>query len=518
MTTVMGGETEYAISARDHAGQPIPQGPLLARFFAHTTAALKYSSMSSRGRFLRNGGLIYLDAGLHMEWATPEVTCPFEAVRYLEAGDLIVQDIATSFAAGSSDISEIFCSRTNVDYLSGTLWASHESYMHRANVKELPAQLLPFLASRVLFGAGGWDYRAPALRFTLSPRAHFISRTIDSDSQYTRPLFHTKDEPLSGPGIHRLHVACSERACSQTASVLRFGTTALVLALIERGARPGSDVALASPVWAVDRFAAAATGVSAPLLRGGRTTALAIQRHYLSRVEDAMDQLPFPWTSDVCALWRRTLDDIEEDRPRVAVTLDWAIKQRLFERRLAQRGIAWTSLRTWNTALDRIRRRWLKDAAQRPPFELATLLNPDGWLRTEMGKLSRLLGRQGLSWEQLPALAAARLELFELDAKFGALGENGIFNALDRAGALSHRVRDLDVADAVVTPPQDTRAKIRGDVVLRLSTEATSYGAEWTRVYDRARRRELDLMNPFETDERWREVSYLEDKHPLLRP
>jgi proteasome accessory factor A len=114
---------------------------------------------------------------------------------------------------------------------------------------------------------------------------------------------------------------------------------------------------------------------------------------------------------------------------------------------------------------------------------------------------------RGLSWEQLPALVKARNEVFELDAKFAALGDNGVFNALDRAGALRHKVRDLDVADAVVNPPGDTRAAIRGRVVRELSEKGVRYGAEWTSVFDRDGRRELDLRDPFETQERWRALS-----------
>lgn len=518
MTTLMGGETEYAISARDREGRILYQPRLLSRLSEHAQATLGYTSTSTRGRFLGNGGLLYLDAGLHMEWATPEVTSPFDVVRYLEAGDRVLLDLTTSLQASSPDIAEIFCSRTNVDYLSGTLWAAHESYMHRASVGDLPAQLTPFLASRVLLGAGGWDHRSPALRFTLSPRAHFVTRAADKDSQYVRPLFHTKDEPLSGTGTHRLHVACSESLCSHTANVLRFGTTALVLALVERGVKPGGDVALASPVWAVDRFAVAPEGVSAPLAGGGRTTALAIQRHYLSCVEAHVGQLAIPWAATVCALWRDTLDDLDHGARRTASTLDWAIKRRLFARRLEQRGIAWDSLPVWHTVLNRLRSAWNVGPGKGRAFDVAMALAPDEWLSRQMAHLSPSLVPHGLSWEHLPALLSARHELFELDAKFSAIGEEGVFNALDRAGALSHRVADLDVADAVLNPPTDTRARIRGDVVRRLSAAGISYGAEWTRIYDRDRRRELDLMNPFETEERWHDAPIVGPVAPTSRP
>lgn len=506
MKTVMGGETEYAISARDGDGRAIPQAPLLSRFFEHAKEKLGHTSCSTRGRFLRNGGLFYLDAGLHVEWATPECTSPFDVVRYLEAGDCIVQDLGESFRAASPDIADVFCSRTNVDYVSGTLWAAHESYMHTANVGELPAQLLPFLASRVILGAGGWDYQSPALRFTLSPRAHFITHLIDRDSQYVRPLFHTKDEPLSGTGSHRLHVACSESLCSQTANVLRFGITALVLALLERGYRPGSEVALASPIKAVQRFAADPDLTArAPLAAGADTTAIGLQRHYLACVEAHLDEMPFPWAEEVCALWAATLDDLERGVSHIDTTLDWAIKRRLFMRQLSRRGIAWPSLPTWDAVLTRVRRQRARGAVEGVVFDPIVAVETDESLKPVIERLTPILERRGLSWHQLPDLVAARQELFELDAKFGALGERGLFNALDAAGALRHRVRDFDVAHAVLHPPQDTRARIRGDVVRRLSEAGIPYGAEWTGVYDKGHNRALDLMNPFETEERWQD-------------
>jgi hypothetical protein len=513
MSMVMGGETEYSLSARRTQGGAYDPGTFLSRFFAHTHAQLGYTSTSTRGRFLRNGGLLYLDAGLHMEWATPEVTSPLEVVRYLAAGDRIMEGAVASFVASSRDVAEVFCSRANVDYVSRTLWAAHESYMHRAKPYELPLELAPFLASRVVFGAGGWDYRAPGLRFTMSPRAHFITTYADRDSQYVRPLFHVKDEPHSSTGTHRLHVACAESLCSQTANLLRFGTTALVLAIVERGDTPGREVGLINSVGAVQSFAADPEFRAAAALSNGRSmTALALQFHYLEHVERRLGELPFPWAEEVCTLWRRTLADLAAGATQAPVTLDWAIKRALFKRCLERHGIAWASLAVWDTLLRRLQRRWVRVFGADQPFRLEDLLQPSEFLKAEMDSLVAVAASRGLSWEQLPALVKARNEVFELDAKFAALGDNGVFNALDRAGALRHKVRDLDVADAVVNPPGDTRAAIRGRVVRELSEKGVRYGAEWTSVFDRDGRRELDLRDPFETEERWRALSRERDE------
>jgi hypothetical protein len=506
MKMVMGGETEYAISALDRRGRVMDQGLLLDNLLEHIKIHLGYTSQSWRGRFLSNGGLLYLDAGLHIEWATPECTSPFDVVRYLKAGDRIVYDLAMSYK-DVGRLSDIFCSRTNVDYVSGTLWAAHESYMHHVPPNELPAQLVPFLASRVIFGAGGWDCSSPGLRFTMSPRAHFITKTADRDSQYVRPVFHTKNETLSRTGSHRLHVACSESLCSETANVLRFGTTALVLELLDHGVRPARTVMLDLPVRSMRHFAVDLDWrACTPDTPRRWLSAVDIQRHYLESVERHFDALgPPDWAERVCRMWRAVLDDLEADPARLESKLDWAIKRRVFERQLARRGIRWSSLRPWNAVLDRLARRWTSVQPE-VPFALRYVVDSHPDLAIEKARLTRSLARYGLDWGQLGELDAARHEAFELDARFGALDERGIFNALDAAGALQHQVGGLDVEGAMTQPPQDTRAKVRGSVVRRLSDAKMPYGAEWTTVIDRSTSRALDLHDPFETEERWRAV------------
>jgi hypothetical protein len=505
---VMGGETEYAVSAETRQGGTVPQHRLIDRCWHHAMQTLGYTSRSIRGRFLRNGGLIYSDCNLHLEYSTPETTSPFEVVRYLAAGDRIMWDVVTRFAADSGDIASIFCSRVNVEYLTPSLWAAHESYGLTIPVQAVREDLTPFLASRVILGAGGWDFSSPVLRFTMSPRAHFLNRLADHDSQHVRPLFHTKDEPLSNAG-HRLHVACGESLCSERANVLRFGTTALVAALSERHLVSSAPVTLTLPILAAQRFAAdTSCRHRAPLAFGGRARALDIQRHYLRAAAANLGVLSadMPWAAEICRLWGETLDDLEAGGPLSGCSLDWAIKRRVFGAYLERRGLSWQELDDWHAALERLRLRWTGQTGAPEPFMLSALLDPGETLRAEMDRVEPALARAGLSWDGLPALLSARQELFELDARFASLGEDSVFASLDREGLLMHRVATLDVDDAVVHPPADTRAKVRGDVVWRLSQAGTPYGAEWFAVYDRGHNVELVLDDPRSTEERWRPI------------
>jgi proteasome accessory factor A len=473
-TLLLGGETEYALAAARTTGEPFELSEIVRAFMDCACAALPYTSVSIGGRFLRNGGFLLSDHGLHLEWATPECTSPHDVGRYIRAGDRVVELMSKEFVDRTPDVAKAFCSRCNVDYLNQTVWASHENYLHRTSPHALPRQMVPFLASRlILAGAGGWDCLAPGLRFTLSPRSRFITRVTSHDSQDVRPLFHTKNEGLSSTGTNRLHVACSETLCSDLGTFLRFGTTALVLALIDAGVTPGNAVTLRSPLTALRLFANELDhSTSVPLTNGRRATAVEIQRHYLRIAEDRLDAWYMPeWAASVCTAWRRTLNEVETDPQRCNRRLDWAIKRRVYAAFLQRNGIGWQELGALNTGLERC--------------------------------LSAGVGIESMP-EKLQTLLRLRPQLLELDVRFGDIGSGGLFNALDRAGVLDHRVDGIDNIDgAMVEPPQGTRATLRGHVVQRLSEAGTRYRAEWTRVTDIDNKLILDLGDPFQNVERW---------------
>lgn len=506
MKRLMGGETEYGLSATRSDGRAIDQSWVLRQFIDFARAALPYTSTSANGRFLSNGGLLYLDHGLHIEWATPECTSPHDLVRFLRAGDSLILLMAGNWRRQARSLGGVFCTRCNVDYDSRTLWASHESYLHHGQPADLPAAMVPFLVSRVvLAGAGGWNCHSPGLEFTLSPRAHFISEVANGDTQHIRPIFHTKNETLSRTGSHRLHVSCSETLCSDVATFLRFGSTALVLALAEARLLPGGRFVLASPVSALRSFAADPDcRMRVGLANGADAGAIEIQRYYLDAVERHVDRLP-DWTESVCTLWRRALDDLEQGGSAAAVTLDWAIKRRIYAHRLTKQGLSWNALEAWNSVINRMYRSWHVYGHGGERFTIEAALAASTMTRV-IRRIRWVAERRGLCWDDLPRLAEVRRELFEIDTRFGALDEAGLFRVLDGAGVLKHRVAGVDTSGAALDAPTDTRAHVRGAVVRRLSQARTRYGAEWTGVYDYDHQRELDLGDPFELEERWRDA------------
>ncbi len=450
---MFGLETEYAFAALGAGGTRVdPQRAtsLLMDLACRTLPHLR--GEESRGIFLQNGSRFYLDTGMHPELSTCEVLDPWDACRYALAGDRILEDLTRQLPSADPEIRQVFVGRSNVGYgpADPTTWAAHESYGHRADPELLPDELMPHLVSRLIYtGAGGFDNRSPGVQFMLSPRVAHLEQVVAHDATSSRGIFHTKDETLSGGGYHRLHIACGESVCSQTALWLKTAVTALVVAMVEADLRPCAGIRLRDPLDAMRRFALDTTcTATAEDVEGRPWTALQIQLQIQRRLERHVNHPLMPvWATEACRRLRETLDRLAQGPGAVAKTLDWAIKLAVYQ-----------------------------DFAR----------------------------RQGVDWEQPLRL---RQQLFELDTRFSQLGEQGLFAALDRAAALEHRVPGMkSIEEAVTTPPGAGRARLRGSCVQRFSGLNGRYHCDWTGVWDHQDRCRLDLSDPFAAEEKWQQM------------
>jgi proteasome accessory factor A len=152
---------------------------------------------------------------------------------------------------------------------------------------------------------------------------HF-RRLVTESSTTGRGIWHEKSESLCA-GFERLHVLCGESLCSETATFLKVGVTALIVAMADAGLAPGSAVQLADPLRALHSVAGDVT-CRKPLKMadGSSKTAIEIQRHYLEQAEAHAGTGAMPaWAADVCRRWRAVLDQLEEGPVAVKKTLDW---------------------------------------------------------------------------------------------------------------------------------------------------------------------------------------------------
>jgi proteasome accessory factor A len=507
--SLMGVETEYAVTALCHDGSPYDRGTLVERLFAEARKVLPHVRDCGTGLFLSNGARFYLDRGHHPEFATPECGDPWEVVRYIRAGEAILLDLAERVKHQSSGIAEVSVFRCNVEYdRSGTTWGCHESYLHSVNSRILPGQLIPHFVTRIVYaGAGGFNPLLPGAEFTLSPRAWLLPNVTANDSTGERGIFHCRDEALAGPSWERMHVICGESLCSDTAAVLKMGTTALILAALAAGRLPGNAVKLASPVHALRKVAISGRRAAVDLEGGGTLSPVEIQWHYLAMVEQCRaSQLP-EWAPELCALWRRQLIALEAEDPALDRTFDWAIKRALY-RRWVTPHLSWERFHQIGDlveTMERVAQRRFRREDE-PPLCITAMLANGAVEAEQRHRLTPILDSEGTTWADLRLFFEIRNQLFEADVRFGELGERGIFTQLDQAGLLTHRLdRRVEPRDVLREPPPG-RASVRGRNIHQLWTEqrANQYRGDWTVLWSEQTGSTLDLSYPFVTAAQWR--------------
>jgi hypothetical protein len=301
------------------------------------------------------------------------------------------------------------------------------------------------------------------------------------------------------------------------ANWLRVGTTALVVSAVDAGGRPGLRLPLRDPIAALRAFAADPTcRAEIELKNGERVTAADMQRRLLSvaRRHLGRGHAP-PWGWDVCAVWEKVLDALDEHPELLATTLDWAIKLAIYKERASQKGIRWGDLPLWNHVIQSIMAAVHRaNITGRVTVEL--VLGQGGApspIPDAIAQLTPWLERHSLEWRMLRPVVDLRKELFELDFRFGQLGEKGIFEGLDRAGVLTHHAPGVgDVEAAITEAPPQGRARLRGEHI-KMFAGQPDFVCSWTGSIDLRTARKFDLSDPFVRQGRWRRLTPTEAAH-----
>ena len=90
---LLGLETEYAISPIGAADVVFGDRNRLAeQLIRKVGRRFAYLPDGSSGIFLSSGARLYVDAGSHPEWSTPECPSPRELVRHIVAGERVLTD------------------------------------------------------------------------------------------------------------------------------------------------------------------------------------------------------------------------------------------------------------------------------------------------------------------------------------------------------------------------------------------------------------------------------------------
>jgi hypothetical protein len=521
----MGFEQEMALCAIAPHGDTPPTEMLLANLSEIAAQSLVHlRGMGDGGLFLANGSRVYPDCQKY-EYASPECSTPDEIVRYLLAAERILERL-TSELARQMGLDDVALYRCNVDYSGEATWGAHESYLTRTDPGKLASQLIPFLVARVVTaGAGGFrPLTRTGCSFTLSPRAWHICTAISASSTSGRGIFHLKDQTLASAGHHRVHILVGDALCSQQQNRLKFASTSLVVAMADAGLQPGLGVTLCAPVDALRQFASDPTCKTKAKTQCGRElSAIDIQRHYLELARRHADAAWMPeWAPEAIEEWDAMLQRLEGAPGSVATCLDWGIKYHVFQSHIGKRGFTPQSLDHWTHLTELLGRCSFAMPGVVSQNELLGrfLTNPRGPLGKIVAQLTPHLASRALEWDDLETYLKLRAELFALDFKFGRLGGKGIFNCLDRAGVLDHRigVDDAQVDHAAANPPPVGRARLRGEAIQRLHASGTRDACNWQSVYDTKKEMILNLDDPFATDARWSKRSDRRHAHVGIDP
>lgn len=292
---------------------------------------------------LANGARFYNDHN-HPEYCTDACLSLHDLVAQDKAGERVVLRAQQARNAAVGNEAHVRLVKNNSDY-HGRSYGCHENYLVSRTVplNYLISACIPFFVTRQIYaGAGKAAYETATSRtggFQISQRADFFETEVGINTTTQRPLFNTRDEPHANPQKYRrLHVIIGDANCSEFATALRVGATALMLDLLEEQAVP--RLQLRRPVQAL-KTVSRDLDLQQPLeLTDGSTMrAIDIQRQYweaAQRYGERDDETN--WLLDE---WGAVLDLLETNLTRLRDRLDWVAKLALFAQVSGHDSIDW---------------------------------------------------------------------------------------------------------------------------------------------------------------------------------
>ncbi len=394
-----------------------------------------------RGAFLANGGRAYVDTGQQNEYCTPEVQSPEALVVHEMAGRKLMAEAADK--AGQT----LLCS--NVDPVAMTTWGTHENYSSQNRIDRGADSdpLYIHLATRLPYtGSGGICPYHGGVSPVLSPRACVIRRRRESQGTVIKSLVYDK---MSDYGdSRRNHFMCGESLMSHYASYLKYATTALVVAMLDQGL-PFSPVRFRLPLLRVMNQINRDLSMSRlyELIDGRRFTVLDMQEALLESIERWVSLLP-EWAPLAIRRWHQVLDDLRQGRRELSEKLDWLIYCRLLR-------------------------------------ELASEMELDEDMLRDGNQIMRNQNPYSIPHPDLRCLHVYRSNAIELYVSLHNLGNNSLFNKLERKGWARHQIPEVTAAAIhyAVTSPPDGRAARRAQLI-RLHWQDKGICITWDRIRD----------------------------------
>ena len=302
--------------------------------------------------------------------------------------------------------------------------------------------MLAFLASRpILTGAGtlgdddafGLSEKGPSIdrvvRATARPHERALFETGNLTKDLHAPLS-LRIRPLLGlfRARQRMQLGLSDSNVAQVAEYLKIGTTALVLDMAEAGVIDDAP-RLVDPLAALKAIAADPTlSARVPVASGPPQTALDLSRFYLDRARRFVREAPVVSleAQAVVRAWEEALDALAKDPGRLVGELDWVTK------------------------------RWLIEACCHVGGDPAS---PAAGAPADLTHAAKK----------------------KIDLRYHELG-SGYLARLERAGIARAVVSAEEIRAATTTPPGNTPARLRGQLIRDLGRSTAEVSVSWDSV------------------------------------
>ena len=440
---IFGLENEYGVTCTLRGQRRLSPDEVARYLFRRVVSWGRSSNV-----FLQNGARLYLDVGSHPEYATPECDSIHDVVVHDKAGERILEQLLTSAENRLADEGingDIYLFKNNTDS-AGNSYGCHENYLtgRTEDLAHYTNALIPFLVTRQIYaGAGKVLQTARGAMFCISQRAEHIWEGTSSATTRSRPIINTRDEPhADAEKYRRLHVIVGDSNMSEYATFLKVGTTAILLRMLEEPNVIMRDMTLENPIRAIREISHDMTCTRKVRLANGReATALEIQSEYLTRALRYAERRDLsPLEKQALGMWEKSLTTIEKDPLGQDREADWVIKYKLIEA-----------------------------FRERHSLELTD-----------------------------PRVSLLDLQYHDINRK------RGVFYRMQDRGFVERICGDAEIDEAIETPPQTTRARLRGEFIKKAKERKRDYTVDWVhlKLNDQAQRTVL-CKDPFRShDER----------------
>ena len=440
---IFGLENEYGVTCTLRGQRRLSPDEVARYLFRRVVSWGRSSNV-----FLENGARLYLDVGSHPEYATPECDSIADLVVHDKAGERILEGLVHSAEQRLREEGirgEVYLFKNNTDS-AGNSYGCHENYLvtREGDFSKFTDVLIPFLVTRQIYaGAGKVLQNARGAAFSISQRAEHVWEGVSSATTRSRPIINTRDEPhADAERFRRLHVIVGDSNMSEYSTFLKVGATSIMLRMLEEDGAPWRDLTLENPIRAIREISHDATCRRTVRLANGRElSALDVQSEYLARALRFARRKGLPKREQQALdMWEHCVTQIEKDPFELRSELDWVAKYHLIEAYRARHGLSLSS----------------------------------------------------------PRVALVDLSYHDVTR------ERSLYYLLERRGQMERMTTEVAIEEAIDTPPQTTRARLRGAFIKRAKERKRDYTVDWVhlKLNDQAQRTVL-CKDPFKArDER----------------